>query len=362
MTQPSFLSRLYATIKSRLRLHPAPDRGEDALPRNHVIVIDGTQSRQTEGDETNAGLLYKLLLEACDDQATTVWYHPGIQGHGFWNWVTIASGWGINQLIFDGYSRIARHYRPGDKIFLFGYSRGAYAVRSIAGMIGEVGLVHHNSADEENLRLAFSLYETGAPGNRIRDFQILHCHNHVPIEMIGVWDTVKALGLSYPLLTYLAPMATEFHSLNIGHGVKAGYQALALHEDRTAYRPVLWQTEPGWDGTLEQVWFRGAHGDVGGHVWATPSARPLANIPLQWMAKRAEAHGLKLPPGWQDRHPGDPRAPMQGARSGIAKFFLLRQPRKQGEFPGEAVHPAALEAEADTHLPVAATPASNPIR
>lgn len=307
--------------------------------------------------ETNAGKLFKLLREGERATDTTFWYHPGIQGHGLRNWVTIASGWGINQLIFDGYATLANRYRPGDRIYLFGYSRGAYAVRSIAGMIGQVGLVRHSSATRHNLRWAFRLYESDQPENAIRAFQSLHCHPEAPIEVIGVWDTVKALGLPYPVLTHLAPMATEFHSLNIGPGVRAGYHALALDEDRTAYRPVLWQTHPGWKGTLEQVWFRGAHGDVGGHVWSTPQARPLANIPLTWMAERAERHGLSLPDDWRSRLPCDALAPMQGPRAGIGRFFLLRQPRRQGLFPGEAVHesvtgtgrPATLSAT----LPVA---------
>lgn len=103
--------------------------------------------------------------------------------------------------------------------------------------------------------------------------------------MIGVWDTVKALGLPYPMLTYLAPMATEFHSNNISDPVKSGYHALALDEDRTAYRPVIWDLEPGRKGHLEQVWFKGAHADIGGHVWKNPEARGLSNILLVWMGK-----------------------------------------------------------------------------
>ena len=97
-------------------------------PRNHIVIIDGTQSRMEDGHETNAGLLYKLLQETHDAKKQTLWYHPGIQGHGLWNWVTIASGWGINQTIRDVFSHLSSRYRPGDKIYLFGYSRGAYAV------------------------------------------------------------------------------------------------------------------------------------------------------------------------------------------------------------------------------------------
>lgn len=347
-----FFSRLAGALRARLRLRPAVPVRPTSRSRDHVIVIDGTQSRFGDGEETNAGILFKLLREACDEDRTTLWYHPGIQGHGFWNWVTIASGWGINQLIFDAYAKLARRYRPGDRIFLFGFSRGAYAARSVAGMIGRVGLVRHTSATKDNLRFAFRLYEARETPQAIGAFQTLHCHEDVPIEMIGVWDTVKALGMPYPLLTYLAPMATEFHDETIGRGVKSAYHALAIDEDRNAYRPVMWETPDDWGGHIEQTWFRGSHADVGGHVWQFPHARPLSNIPLVWMLNRAARHGLILPEGWRDRFPCDVTARPVGSRAGIGRFFLARNARPHARFPGESVHPTALGAGLGDEIPV----------
>jgi uncharacterized protein (DUF2235 family) len=338
--RPSLWRRFSARLKSSLSRHggtvapPKPTR----KPRTHVLIIDGTQSRIEENSETNAGLLYKLLKEAHSPDDGTIWYHPGIQGHGFWNWVTIASGWGINQMIFDGYAQLAEHYNPGDKIYLFGFSRGAYAVRSISGMIGTVGLLRCTNATKDKLQFAFRLYESQASPAACSTFRSIHCHNTTHIEMIGVWDTVKALGLPYPILTYLAPMATEFHSTNISAPVQSGYHALAFDEDRTAYRPVIWDVQPGWKGHLEQVWFKGAHADIGGHVWKHPKSRKLSNIPLIWMGENAQKHGLKLPEDWQTRFPTDVNAPAVGSRSGIGKFFLLRTPREQGSKPFEYMH------------------------
>jgi uncharacterized protein (DUF2235 family) len=359
---PNTLFRDFASkVKSMLRLHtapvaPAPKSGRKS--RNHVLVIDGTQSRVLDGQETNAGLLYKLLREALDPRETTLWYHPGIQGHGFWNAVTIASGWGINQAIFDGYAQLAANYVPGDRVFLFGFSRGAYAVRSISGMIGAVGLVRNTNATKSNLRFAFRLYESKAAPAACRTFKSIHCHSEICVEMIGVFDTVKALGLNYPLLTYLAPMATEFHTTNIGASVRSGYHALARDEDRTAFCPVMWDAEPGWTGQLEQVWFRGSHADIGGHVWQTPQARPLSNIPLVWMAEKAEKHGLSLPPNWKSRFPQDPNAPAVGSRDGIGKFFLLRAPRVIGKKTGEYLH-SSTDATLVPALHVVAAPGHN---
>jgi len=327
------------------------------MPKKHIVIIDGTQSRLEAGQETNAGLLYKLLLEH-DDTAWPrhIWYDPGIQGHGFWNWVTIASGRGINRMILKAYAALSSRYRQGDQIFLFGFSRGAYAVRSLAGLINSVGLLRYDQAITRNVMQAFRLYEFDRPADVKARFAAKHCEPNVDIEMIGVWDTVKTLGLPYPILSRLAPMATEFHNDMIGNPVKHGYQALALDENRQAYRPVMWFRENGWNGHLEQVWFRGAHGDIGGHVFAVPAARGLSNIPLTWMLERAESCGLSLPANWRDRYPCDVHAPSIGTHRGIAKFFLLRQKREQGAAPCEFLHHSVLEYDRDAQYGIPVQP------
>ncbi len=312
-------------------------------PRNHIVIIDGTQSCLVKDHETNAGLLYKLLEETNDRKKETLWYHPGVQGQGLWKWVTLASGLGINQTIRDAYAHLSSNYKEGDKIYLFGYSRGAYAVRSLAGMIDAIGLLRKDKAIERNIRQAFRLYECEDTEAVMKAFFDDNCHRGIEIEVIGVWDTVKALGIEYPILSRLAPMATEFHNDNIANHVKNGFQALAMDETRTAYCPVIWHTKPDWPGHLEQVWFRGAHSDVGGHIWKFPTARPLSNIPLVWMLERAQKCGLSLPEGWRDRFPQDPHAPAQGNKRGIAKFFLFRKPRSIGNCPSEYIHPSVFQ-------------------
>jgi uncharacterized protein (DUF2235 family) len=321
-------------------------------PRNHIVVIDGTQSRMEKGHETNAGLLYKLLHEVKDPQEQTLWYHPGIQGHGLWNWVTIASGWGINQTIRDAYDHLSRHYHPGDKIYLFGFSRGAYAVRSLAGMINVLGLLRSDATTKDHVKSAFKMYEYEDDMPAMKAFCDAYCHVEVRIEVIGVWDTVKALGIEYPVLSRLAPMATEFHNDRIGNPVRFAFQALALDETRMAYSPVLWHVNTDWDGHLEQVWFRGAHSDVGGHIWAFPKARPLSNISLVWMLERAIKCGLTLPEEWQSRFPCDPHATAHGDKRGISKFFLSRARRHIGQHPSEYLHSSVLKHNPNIELPV----------
>lgn len=307
-------------------------------PHKHIIVIDGTRSNLRAGSETNAGLLYKLLRESLPVDESTLWYHPGIQGHGFWNAITIASGWGINEIIRDAFAQLSRQYQAGDKIYLFGFSRGAYAVRSVAGIINQMGLVRPPNARKRVINAAFRLYENRITGPALRTFVDLNCQRQVEIEMIGVWDTVKALGLPYPLLTYLAPMATDFHDAQVSAPVKNAFHALALDEDRTAFCPVMWSTAPDWRGTLEQAWFAGAHADIGGHVSRKSDSRGLSNIPLVWMLERAAGCGINLPQNWQNRFPCDPSAPAIGNKTGLMRLFILRKPRVVGEMPGEYIH------------------------
>lgn len=308
----------------------------------HIIIIDGTLSHLETGLESNAGLLFKLVQEGLPRVDISLYYNPGIRGKGLWKWLDVAAGVGINQSICAAYGHLAKRFVPGDRILLFGFSRGAYAVRSLAGMIGQIGLVKPVHFTKMRGRRAFGHYENGNNPDAAA-FSRIYCHMDVPIEMIGVWDTVKALGLPYPLLSRIAPMATEFHDHHLGPNIKHAFQALALDETRTAYSPILWDCIPGWKGHAEQLWFAGAHADIGGQIEGFTPARPLSNIPLLWMLDKAEACALPLPPGWRDRFARDPGAPMHGARRGITKYFLLRAPRHACATPFDHLHESVLE-------------------
>ena len=107
-------------------------------------------------------------------------------------------------------------------------------------------------------------------------------------------------------------------------------------------RPLCGTLVDDWDGRLEQVWFRGSHGDVGGQLAGIEAARPLSNIPFIWMLERAEICGLALPKQWQSRYPTDANAPSVGTWKGWAKIFLLRKKRVIGQDPSERIHDSAL--------------------
>ena len=303
-------------------------------------------SSLSPGCESNAGLTCRLLSEMSSPNLS-VYYEAGLQWQDWRTTPDVMMGRGINRQIRRAYGYLASRYKPGDRIFLMGYSRGAYAVRSLAGVIDSVGLLRDEHATERNIMTAYRHYRCNPDGAAAAEFTERFCHAETPIEMIGVWDTVKALGLRLPILWRWAEAAHSFHSHRLGKSIRRGYHAVALDETRLVYEPVLWDVSDDFDGHVEQVWFRGTHGDVGGQLCGFDAARPLSNIPLVWMLERAEACGLMLPDGWQARFPTDVSAPSVGSWRGWGKIFLLRSARKMGRDPSERLHETVAGLDAD---------------
>lgn len=305
-------------------------------PTTHVIVLDGTLSSLEPLYQTNAARTYMLLKET--GTAVSLYYEAGMQWDDWRSVLDVASGRGINRLIRRTYGWLASRYRPGDQIFLFGYSRGAYAVRSLAGVIDMVGLLRAEHATPRNVRMAYRHYESPPAVVTAQRFRAAHCHEMTEIEMIGVWDTVKSLGINAPVLWRLSEHLHAFHNHDLSHVVRNGFHALAHDETRVAYLPVLWESHAGFSGRVEQVWFPGAHGDVGGQLGGYEAARPLANIPLVWMLEQAENCGLALPSGWRERFVQDATAPARGTWRGHGKILMSRRKRIVGRDPSERLH------------------------
>ena len=308
----------------------------------HVVLIDGTMSSLEPGDETNIGQIYRLLKSTPQTSPMAIYYEAGVQWQMWREIVDVAMGRGIDDQILRAYGWLATRYKPGDRIFLMGFSRGGFAVRSLAGIIDRVGLLKAQDATERNIRLAYRYYMASEVRTGQRVFRDRFCHAEVMVEMIGVFDTVKALGLRLPFLWMLTEPKHRFHDQSLSRVVRRGYQALALDETRAVFEPILWKTGPDWRGRIEQVWFRGAHGDVGGHLGGFNAARPLANIPLVWMLERAQSCGLPLPDGWRGRFPTDAGAPSIGTTRGWGKLFLFRSRRVVGADPSESLHGTAM--------------------
>jgi uncharacterized protein (DUF2235 family) len=335
--RPTLLSRLFGSLWQR----PASDFGPHRGAVTHLIILDGTMSSLEPGAETNAGQAYKLAAEM--GSKVSIYYEPGLQWIDWRSARDVLIGRGINRQIKRAYGYLASRYHPGDQIYMMGYSRGAYAVRSLAGVIDRVGLLRAEHATESKIRDAYRHYECSAAGDVSKAFTNAHCHDAVCIEMIGVWDTVKSLGINAPVLWRLSEQMHAFHNHDLSGIVKNGFQALAINESRVAYAPVLWATHEGFEGRVEQVWFPGSHGDVGGQLGGFDAARPLANIPLVWMLKRAEEIGLPLPAGWQQRFVQDASAPSVGNWRGWGRFFMTRRKRIVGRDASERVHESVEE-------------------
>ncbi len=333
------IKRLGKKLFDLIRPKQQADRSGFARARGqvtHVIILDGTMSSLTPGEETNAGITYRLLREM--GNAVSVYYEAGVQWGDWRNTPDVILGRGINRQIRRAYGYLASRYHPGDRIFLMGYSRGAYAVRSLAGVIDQIGLLRADQATERNITQAYRHYQCNPNGAGSKAFAAAHCHPETPIEMVGVWDTVKALGLRWPLIWRWSPSAHEFHNSSLGQSIHHGYQALALDETRSAFTPVLWHCPQDWTGHMEQVWFRGCHSDIGGQLGGRTKARKLSNIPLVWMLERAEDCNLPLPEAWRWRFATDVDAPSLGSWTGWGKLFLMRSRRVVGTDKSERLH------------------------
>lgn len=299
-------------------------------------------SSLTRGRETNIGLTYRLLMTLPRDAGVRVYYEPGIQWRGIRHAHEVMAGIGINRQIRRAYVWLATSYRPGDRVILMGYSRGAYAVRSLGGLIDRMGLLLPGALSQERVETVYELYRNAPNSAEAEAIKAEHCRADVPVSFLGVYDTVRALGMRYPLVWRFLPLPHPYHTHTLGRHVEVARHALAMDETRVAYRPIVWDTtraDPGQD--VSQVWFRGTHGDVGGQLEGRAEARPRANLTLTWMLEEAEKVGLRLPSEWRAQFPVDANAPTVGNFRGFGKLFWERRRRVLGQDASEAVHPSA---------------------
>lgn len=304
--------------------------------RIHIILIDGTLSRLTPGHETNVGLMYKMLRnDRALRERVNIYYQPGLQWRDWANVHHLAIGRGINAHIKGAYGWLAVRYRTGDQIYLVGFSRGAYAVRSLSGWIDRYGLLRAHHTTQRAIDRHFRLYRRNLTGTHMSQYIAQRCHPQTPIAFLGVWDTVKAMGLRFAVLDRIFGIDHRFHNPHLAGGVERALHILARDERRHAYRPVMWQSDPASTAQMRQIWMRGTHGDIGGHIYSARAARPLSNVALSVMMLSAGAAGMPLPSFWQVRVTTDYFAPSVGAWHGVAKLFLWRGARRVGQDPSE---------------------------
>lgn len=264
------------------------------MPKRIVFCADGTW--QAPMNNTNVYRLYKALALTADQ---VTFYDDGVGAGltGLQRLLEGAFGQGILQKIQDGYTKIAHVYEPGDEIFLFGFSRGAYTARSLAGMIACCGLPTGAFSDA-CVTQAFAAYRD--PVNRASILGGLTSCGLGPatIQMVGVWDTVGSLGIP-AIFGGVQEKLYGFLDTGLHPNVKNAYQCLALDEKRAQFPATLWTSVPSAGQTIEQVWFSGCHGDVGGGTLqggGVDAGTRLCDITLSWMVAKAVALGLTMDP------------------------------------------------------------------
>lgn len=265
-----------------------------------VLCADGTWNEAERIDDstgrpqpTNVLKVARAVLPRAGDVDQVVLYHYGVGTGGKWDQLTGgAFGTGLERNVRALYRFLVFNYQPGDELYLFGFSRGAFTVRTLAGFMNTVGLLQKD--DEYYTAELYRLYEKST---REQSEEWLHAFRNIrdhrkcpPIRFIGVWDTVGALGAPGLLGQWFNKSKYKYHDLGLHPTIEHAYQALALDERRAPFAPVLWARPGDWKGTLEQAWFCGAHSNVGG------SYHPdgLANEALHWLVKKAELAGLEF--------------------------------------------------------------------
>jgi uncharacterized protein (DUF2235 family) len=306
------------------------------MPRQLIVCCDGTNSNFTGRDhDTNVVKLCEVL-EAYPDRERLVFYQPGVGNAGMFPGASLggkvkvvwsrlqglAFGSGVFENIAETYRFLVDNYQPGDQIFLFGFSRGAFTARAVAGMVNLFGLIDRQMVSmlptlvatyfakktpEENKaatdpkasmrRKWMPLVKRETIAEQIKRLLSSGNRQIVDIQFIGVWDTVATIGVRPFDISFTSnPSVDQKCFRNVRH-------ALALDEHRSQFAPRLYsekntnelsklKTKSGYPVTLKQVWFRGNHCDVGGGHSAQESQ--LSRITLAWMLAEATACGLRL--------------------------------------------------------------------
>ena len=265
--------------------------------KNIVICCDGTRGKYEAGDKnTNVVRLFERLGN--DGERQISYYDPGIGTHsplrsglGRWAAKLVASasglgkaGSGLNGNIEEAYRYLMDCYEPEDRVYLFGYSRGAHTVRVLAGMLHKCGLLTKGS--DNLIPYVTRIYNDKNNATIAGGFKGSFSRKCKP-RFIGVWDTVASVGLI---------RRKQFSNNRLNGDVAYGYQALSIDERRRHFRVSQWdETDIPEGQTIEQVWFSGCHADVGGQE----AGRGLSDITLEWMLRHAENKGLFLRDDWR---------------------------------------------------------------
>jgi uncharacterized protein (DUF2235 family) len=331
-----------------------------------IVCCDGTWNRADQESEgalcpTNVVKIAFRIAKRDRTIPQIVHYDQGVgTGNRLDRLTGGAFGHGLEDNIHQAYRFLVANYEPGDELFLFGFSRGAFTARSLGGMIRKCGVLTRRAVGR--YREALTLYRSGLhpdqdEARRFRDAHSVCGDDKLIIRFLGVWDTVGSLGIPLRGLRLLTRRKYQFHDTELSGTVRHGCHALAIDEYRRPFDPTRWAATPKEGQTVEQVWFCGAHSDVGGG-YATSG---LSDITLDWMIDRAQSAGLVFDPEVLTAHPlrPDPRGTLHDSKRGLYRFsrrFVrsvgiadTREGRSTGALDAsQSLHPSVL-ARWDAH-------------
>ena len=347
---------------------PRPDDRPSTArsPRNIVLLSDGTGNSAGKNNRTNVWRLYQAL-DMRHDAGQMAFYDDGVGTSGvrFLRLLGGAFGWGFARNVRDLYAQLCRHYQPGDRIYIFGFSRGAFTARTLAGLILACGIIDPGKSVgglglgtdaglKAGVRLAYRVYRRryfapvawlfrwlrdlfrhdvrrlgGGRGKWAADAFRTQCSHDQdsPISFIGVWDTVDAVGLPVDELSELLDKTIyphRFPDQNLSPGVAQACHAVAIDDERHTFHPVLWNEEEEEEGSerIKQVWFSGMHSNVGGGYPDDDLAYPS----LGWMLDEAADSGLRFKADAvaSVAQRQNPLGKMYNARAGLALYYRYK--------------------------------------
>lgn len=265
------------------------------MPKRIIICSDGTWNSPETTDKGELApsnvvkIAYAIQPATPEGMQQIVYYDRGVGTDWGLDRITGgAFGTGLTRNIKDAYNFLVNNYLPGDELYFFGFSRGSYTVRSIAGLIRNSGILRKENGDR--FSDAFDLYrdKNVHPNDDIAVNYRSDFSHDTRIKFIGVWDTVGALGIPVVGLKRFTRRYHEFHDIELSSSVDYAYHAIAIDEKRKSFRPTLWKTKNVPGQVVEQAWFAGTHANVGG----TYLDAGLSDLALIWMVSRAKATGL----------------------------------------------------------------------
>jgi len=312
------------------------------VPKNIVVFSDGTGQEGGTDHNTNVYRLFNLILDRSPRQAS--FYDKGL-GTGWRKATGNIAGRGFAKNVMECYDFIFQNFEHDDKIFLFGFSRGAATVRSLTGFIHLFGILPRSRS--KLIKEAWKIYKIRNDAKRREKAKAFVEQNHTMwahVEFLGVWDTVAALGVPSAKINRLIDRVIPhgFHDFKLSESVKHACHALAIDDARKSFHPVLFEPTLKEGQSLRQVWFMGMHTDVGGGY----KERKLSDIGLEWMLQHAVRHGLQIykPKAGSTCTP-DPNGEMHDSRDKWWKRKVFRAKQREwdeGRFGRAVVHGSVM--------------------